>query len=77
MIETAAFLFVAWILLKLPIFDKTLPEDKLVCWRTVLHSMLDEGPFEWKPGTYNGAEPENTDPNSNPHYIWAQEDTEQ
>jgi hypothetical protein len=37
--------------------------------------MLDDGPFEWRPGAYNEPpEEDNTDPNSNPHYIWSEED---
>ena len=76
MLETVAFLILAYILLRLPAFDKTRPEDKLVCWSVVLHSMLDDGPFEWRPGAYKVTDPGNTDPNSNPHYIWAEQDQE-
>ncbi len=76
--EYLALVTLAYALCKLsPLFKPTAPEDRIICWGTVLHSLLDDGPFEWAPGTYNspqGTEPENMDPNTNPHYAWAEED---
>lgn len=78
MVEAAAFLFLAYLVVKCsPLFQPVPAKDRLICWGTVFHSLMDDGPFHWEPGTYQATEPDNTDPNSNPHYAWAQEDDSQ
>ncbi len=73
--ELLGFLVIAWLITRSKVWGTGFHLRDHFSIKTLIHSALDEGPIHIKPGHYD--KPDRTgsqDPNSNPHYIWNEED---